>query len=134
VGSARFNRAWQLSSSSKAAGYPTSCPTPPVPAQGSPPRPLGPAKPASASHPALSPQPAQPSLKRSCRHRRRRHRRADTLAKSFEAPLKEFVRAVKAVKKVIADRSAALTAFQQVRSLAAASGPPAWAKVGFREA
>ena len=41
---------------------------------------------------------------------------ADTLSKSFEAPLKEFVRAVKAVKKVVADRSAALATFQQVRA------------------
>lgn len=40
---------------------------------------------------------------------------SDTLGKSFEAPLKEFVRTVKAVKKVVADRSAALVAFQQAR-------------------
>ena len=38
------------------------------------------------------------------------------LASCFEAPLKEFVRGVKAVKKVCADRSAALAAYQQVRT------------------
>ena len=38
-----------------------------------------------------------------------------SLASCFEAPLKEFVRGVKAVKKVCADRSTALAVFQQVR-------------------
>lgn len=39
---------------------------------------------------------------------------SSSLASSFEAPLKEFVRGVRAVKKVCADRSAALAAYQQV--------------------
>ncbi|EFN54738.1 hypothetical protein CHLNCDRAFT_59686 [Chlorella variabilis] len=38
-----------------------------------------------------------------------------SLASCFEAPLKEFVRGVKAVKKVCADRSTALAVFQQAR-------------------
>ena len=47
---------------------------------------------------------------------------SDTLASSFEAPLKEFVRTVKAVKKVMADRSAALQACQQVGGAGAGCG------------
>lgn len=39
---------------------------------------------------------------------------SEGLAASFEAPLKEFVRTVRAVKKVMADRSGALAALQQV--------------------
>lgn len=38
-----------------------------------------------------------------------------SLASCFEAPLKEFVRGVRAVKKVCEDRSAALAAYQQAR-------------------
>ncbi|KAL4452515.1 hypothetical protein ABPG75_008177 [Micractinium tetrahymenae] len=41
---------------------------------------------------------------------------SEGLAASFEAPLKEFVRTVRAVKKVMADRSGALAALQQARS------------------
>lgn len=37
-----------------------------------------------------------------------------SLSATFEAPLKEFVRTVGAAKKVMADRSAALQAYQQV--------------------
>lgn len=40
---------------------------------------------------------------------------AAVLASEFEAPLKDFVRMVKAVKAVMADRSAALSALQMVR-------------------
>jgi len=39
---------------------------------------------------------------------------SEGLATCFEAPLKEFVRTVGAVKKVMADRGAALAAYQQV--------------------
>jgi sorting nexin-1/2 len=42
-------------------------------------------------------------------------RSADDLAKSFEAPLKELVRAVKAAKKVAVDRSAALAEWRQAK-------------------
>ncbi|PSC72138.1 sorting nexin 1 [Micractinium conductrix] len=41
---------------------------------------------------------------------------SESLATSFEAPLKEFVRTVAAVKKVMARRSAALAAYQQARA------------------
>lgn len=40
---------------------------------------------------------------------------SDRLAASFEAPLKEFTRMVKAARKVMADRSAALSALQAAR-------------------
>ena len=38
------------------------------------------------------------------------------MSKSFEAPLKEFTRAVKAAKKVVADRSDALESYQRARA------------------
>jgi sorting nexin-1/2 len=41
---------------------------------------------------------------------------SESLARSFEAPLKEFVRMVRAANKVAAERSAALAAYQQVRA------------------
>lgn len=41
---------------------------------------------------------------------------SESLARSFEAPLKEFVRMVRAANKVAAERSAALAAYQQGRA------------------
>ena len=40
---------------------------------------------------------------------------SDRLAAGFEAPLKEFTRMVKAARKVMVDRSATLSAYQQAR-------------------
>lgn len=41
-------------------------------------------------------------------------KQSEQLVNSFEAPLKEFVRAVKSAKSVISDRSTALALLQQV--------------------
>ena len=43
-------------------------------------------------------------------------KQSEQLVNNFEAPLKEFVRAVKSAKSVITDRSTALGLLQQVAS------------------
>lgn len=55
-------------------------------------------------------------LQVSLRMRAGLQRQADELGASFEAPLRESVRAVKAVQAVMADRNTALAAVQQARA------------------